>query len=307
MNKLFSGAAIQITDLTKQYKEVTAVDSLDLSVMQGEIFGFLGRNGAGKTTTIRMILGLIRPNRGRVLLFGKDVAAERMEAVSQVGSLVETATYYPTLTVRENLDIQCRLTGSPKASVERSIELLGLVDMADRCAGHLSLGNKQRLALARAILPGPHLLVLDEPSNALDPAGIVEIRHLLRRLSDEEGVTIFVSSHMLSEIAQLTDRIAIIHKGRLIEEVSASKTLRENPGSLELRVSDPERAYTLLKATPGAGEVRSLENGVLETTGGTISASAMARLIVESGIELESLCPKNEDLETRFMRLTGGE
>ena len=215
-------AAIRTEDLSKRYAEVAAVEALNLSVAPGEIYGFLGRNGAGKTTTIRMLLGLVRPTRGRVLLFGRDLAGDRKEAVRPVGSLVETATCYPTLTVRENLEIQRRLTRAGRGAVERAIGLLGLEPVAGRLAGRLSLGNKQRLALARAILPDPRLLILDEPANALDPAGIVEIRRLLRRLADEQGVTVFVSSHILAEIAQLADRIGIIHHGRLIEEIDAS-------------------------------------------------------------------------------------
>ena len=215
-------AAIRTEDLSKRYAEVAAVEALNLSVAPGEIYGFLGRNGAGKTTTIRMLLGLVRPTRGRVLLFGRDLAGDRKEAVRPVGSLVETATCYPTLTVRENLEIQRRLTRADRGAVERAIGLLGLEPVAGRRAGRLSLGNKQRLALARAILPDPRLLILDEPANALDPAGIVEIRRLLRRLADEQGVTVFISSHILAEIAQLADRIGIIHHGRLIEEIDAS-------------------------------------------------------------------------------------
>jgi len=299
--------AIRTVDLTKHYAEVAAVDSLSLSVRQGEIFGFLGRNGAGKTTTIRMLLGLVRPTHGRILLFGNDVAAERKVAVSPVGSLVETAASYPTLTVRENLDIQRRLTGSPKASVQRAIDLLDLHELAQRRAGRLSLGNKQRLALARALLPAPRLLVLDEPANALDPAGIVEIRRLLRRLSDDEGVTVFVSSHILSEIAHLADRIAIIHRGRLIEQIDATELESAAPNKLELQVSDADRARAVLEAIPGAGEISRIEDGTLTVSGFTIRPAAIARAIVESGLELDALTPMNEDLEARFMRLTGGE
>ena len=194
-----AGPAIASEDLSKTYREVRAVDGLNLSVRRGEIYGFLGRNGAGKTTTIRMLLGLIRPTRGRVWIDGHAVGAERARAVAAAGSLVESATFYPNLTVRENLDMQRRLTGAGRGDVEQALALLNLTEFAYRRAGRLSLGNKQRLALARALLPHPRLLVLDEPANALDPAGIVEIRNLLRRLADEGRVTVFVSSHILGE------------------------------------------------------------------------------------------------------------
>jgi ABC-2 type transport system ATP-binding protein len=302
-----TGPAVRTVDLTKRYTEVTAVDSLNLSVRAGEIYGFLGRNGAGKTTTIRMLLGLVRPTRGRVFIFGQDVGEGRKEAVSKVGSLVETATSYPTLTVRENLEIQRRLTGSSKAALERSIGLLGLSELADRRAGRLSLGNKQRLALARAMLHRPRLLVLDEPANALDPAGIVEIRRLLRRLADEEGVTIFVSSHILAEISQLVDRIGIIHRGRLIEEIDGKQPRAEAQSRLEVRVSDPERACVLLKETLGIGNIRRLSNGGLEIVETAVRPAAVARLLVQSGMDLDALHPIYEDLETRFLRMTGGD
>ena len=199
--------AIRTTDLTKRYREVTAVDSLDLAIAEGEIYGFLGRNGAGKTTTIRMMLGLVRPTRGTVSVFGNDVFRRRRQSVAQIGSLVETATSYPNLTVGENLEIERTLRRAPKESLDRAIALLGLEGLRKRRAGRLSLGNKQRLALARAVLARPRILVLDEPANALDPAGIVEIRRMLRHVADEDGVTVFVSSHILGEVAQLAEAV----------------------------------------------------------------------------------------------------
>jgi len=306
-----SAPAIRTLALTKRYAELTAVDSLQLSVPEGQLYGFLGRNGAGKTTTIRLLLGLVRPSAGRVLLFGRDLGSDRREAVRPVGSLVETATSYPTLTVRENLEIQRRLTGAGRGAVARVMELLGLESQAHRRAGRLSLGNRQRLALARALLPGPRLLILDEPANALDPAGIVEIRRLLRRLADEQGVTVFVSSHILAEVAQLADRIGIIHRGRLLEEIEPAR-LRDGSGQwLEIRVSDPQRARRLLQDAPGLGspEVERTEDGALRlrTGGSAPQAAAVARLLVGAGLELQALCPVREELEARFLRLTGGE
>jgi ABC-2 type transport system ATP-binding protein len=298
---------IRAEDLCKRYPEVTAVDSLCLKVGRGEIYGFLGRNGAGKTTTIRMLLGLIRPTRGRVLLFGMDVSTDRRAAVSSVGSLVETATSYPTLTVRENLEIQRRLTGTGREEMDRAIALLGLEEQVNRRAGRLSLGNKQRLSLARAILHSPRLLILDEPANGLDPAGIVEIRRLLRRLADREGVTVFVSSHILSEIDQLADRIGIIHRGRLIEEFDSRQAEIETQDRLVVRVAHPNRALALLRTNMGLSDIKLREDRGIEIGGAAVQPAAIARLLVEAGLELQALCPIREDLEARFMRLTGGE
>jgi ABC-type multidrug transport system ATPase subunit len=238
--------AIATRALTKRYRDVLAVDALDLDVRRGEIYGFLGRNGAGKTTTIRMLLGLIRPSRGEVTVLGKRIVPGETSVFARVGFLVETATAYPNLTVRENLDIQRRLTGAPLRAIEDTIELLGLSPYADRVSGQLSLGNKQRLALARALLHSPELLILDEPANALDPAGIVEIRTLLRSLADERGVTVFMSSHILAEVAHLADRIGIVHDGRLIEEASRQELAEKARAFSSDAFTEQQRADALL-------------------------------------------------------------
>lgn len=298
--------AIKTENLTKRYGDLIAVDAVYLLVKQGEIYGFLGRNGAGKTTTIRMLLGLIRPTQGRVMIFGNEVSARRIAAVAPIGSLVETATAYPSLTVMENLEIQRKLTGASSESVHRAIELLGLETLTNRRAGHLSLGNKQRLAIGRAILSHPRLLVLDEPANGLDPAGIVEIRHLLHRLAAEDGVTVFVSSHILGEITQLADRIGIIHNGRMIEEVDLHSNIDDSQNRFELEVSNPQRALVLVEAIPGIDKVQLRGDGRIEVVPGSVRAAAIARMLVESGVDIESLIPVREDLETHFLRLTGG-
>jgi ABC-2 type transport system ATP-binding protein len=246
--------------LTKRYGEVTAVDALDLQVRKGEIYAFLGRNGAGKTTTIRMILGLIRPLAGDVRVFGTSVQAAQPGWLRRVGCLVETATAYPNLTVRENIDLQCRLTGTPRGAVSDVIERLGLVAAADRRAGELSLGNKQRLALARAMVNAPELLVLDEPANALDPAGIVEIRELLRSLADDHGTTVFVSSHILAEVAHLADRIGIIHNGRLVEELDRAALVAAARAFSAEQLTEQQRSDALLTL--------ELERYFLARTGG---------------------------------------
>jgi len=241
-----TSTVISTTALTKRYKDVVAVDSLALDVRCGEIYGFLGRNGAGKTTTIRMLLGLIRPTSGSVSVLGHPIAPGKTRVFSRIGYLVETASAYPNLTVRENLEIQQRLTGAPAQSVNRCIERLSLGQYADRKAGHLSLGNKQRLSLARALLHDPEVLVLDEPANGLDPAGIVEIRHLLRELATQHGVTVFMSSHILAEVAHLADRIGIVHGGRLIEEASRDELATKARDYSQTAFTEAERAEALL-------------------------------------------------------------
>jgi ABC-2 type transport system ATP-binding protein len=267
-------AAICADGLSKSFGEVRAVDGLDLEIGRGEIFGFLGRNGAGKTTTIRMLLGLVKPTGGEARLFGASLRTDRLRALRKVGFLVESAVAYPTLTVRENLELQRRLIEAPRGDVERVVSLLGLEEYVDRRSARLSLGNRQRLALARSLMGSPELLILDEPANGLDPAGIVEIRRLLRRLADERGITIFMSSHILSEVDELADRIGIMHEGRLVEV-----TDRRSPRK-------PERVSIEILAEDAPAAERALEG---------------------SGIKPLRLSPIEEGLEGRFMRLTGGE
>ena len=237
--------------LTKHYGSVHAVHDLDLRVERGEIYAFLGRNGAGKTTTIRMLLGLIRPTAGRLAVLGHTLDPRRggsQEWLRRVGFLVESATAYPNLTVAENLDVQRRLTGAPRAAVSEAIERLGLDDYAGRRADRLSLGNKQRLSLARALLHSPELLVLDEPANALDPAGIVEIRELLRGLARDKGITVFLSSHILAEVAHLADRIGIVEGGRLVEEAPRDVLAQRARAFVQGAFTEAERADALLAA-----------------------------------------------------------
>ena len=304
MSAAAGAVAIATRGLERRYGDVLAVEALDLDVRRGEIYGFLGRNGAGKTTTIRMMLGLIRPSAGEVDVLGARVRPGATAAFARVGYLVESATAYPNLTVRENLEIQRRLTGAPRAALGEAIGLLQLDGLADRRAGVLSLGNKQRLSLARALLHHPDLLVLDEPTNALDPAGIVEVRELLRSLARERGVTVFVSSHILGEIAQLADRIGIMHEGRLIEELDRDQLRAQERLYVRVCVSDPARAASLLAAA--RFDHVDLADGELRVHEAEGRAPELARLLVGAGLELTELTTVREDLEQHFLRITGG-
>ena len=295
--------AISAQGLAKNFGEVKAVKKVDLEVRRGEIYGFLGRNGAGKTTSIRMLLGLIRPSAGEIAIFGESLRKRRLAALKKVGFLVESATAYPNLTVRENLELQRLLMDAPKAAVENAIKLLSLEEYADRKSAHLSLGNKQRLSLARALVHSPELLVLDEPANGLDPAGIVEIRGLLRKLADE-GITIFMSSHILAEVDQLADRIGIIHEGSLVEELDRKKLGGRKRLWIEVDVDRPDRAESILRERLGLRELsRHGERGMRIADAGAGSGD-IAQALVEAGIRLERLLPVEENLEEHFMRIT---
>jgi ABC-2 type transport system ATP-binding protein len=293
-------------DLSKHYRETVAVQSLGLDVRRGEIYGFLGRNGAGKTTTIRMMLGLIRPTEGWVEMLGQRVGPDSIDVFARVGYLVESAVAYPNLTIREELEIQRRLTGSSLEALDSAIELLRLQPYRDRQARRLSLGNKQRLSLARALLSRPDILILDEPANALDPAGIVEIRELLRMLADERGVTVFMSSHILAEVAHLADRVGIIDEGRLIQEVDRAQLVENTRRYVRVAVREPE-LDTALETLRRAGfvdvESRAGELRVFEPEE---RAPEIARTLVEAGVDLRAMTPEREDLEEYFLRLTGG-
>ena len=297
---------IRTRSLEKSYGDVRAVRGIDLDVRRGEVYGFLGRNGAGKTTTIRMILGLVRPTGGEIWVFGKPLGRARLDVAKDIGFLVEAASAYPNLTVRENLEIQRRLTDSRRGSVDEAIELLGLGEYRDRRAGRLSLGNKQRLSLARAMIAKAPLLILDEPANGLDPAGIREIRDLLRALADERGTTIFMSSHILAEVDRLADRIGIIHDGLLVEELDRDSLERKRRKRIQVEVDDAEKALRILRGELGLSHLESIKDGAIGISDEGAEPGRIARALVGAGLSLTRLATEGEDLEEHFLRLTGG-
>jgi ABC-2 type transport system ATP-binding protein len=298
--------AVETHRLVKQYGDVTAVDNLSLRVERGEIYAFLGLNGAGKTTTIRLLLGMVKATSGEARVLGRKIGAHEKGLWRSVGYLVETADAYPELTVRENLEAMRRLRpGTEADAVERIIELLDLGRYAGRRAGTLSHGNAQRLGLAKALLHEPALLILDEPANGLDPAGIVEIRNLLSRLAHEHGVTVFMSSHILGEVARLAQRIGIIHQGRLIQELDVAELERSRRRRLLVGARDLEstRAW-LLEAGFSAG---SMSNGAIEVLDGAAidRPDDLVTRLVEAGLAPTMLVVEQEELEEYFLRLVG--
>ncbi len=301
-------AAIQTRQLSKRYKDVLAVDAVDLRVEAGEIYGFLGLNGAGKTTTIRAILGMIRPSGGRVSVLGQPVGPGGRGPWAKVGHLVERPAVYPELTVAENLEVARRLHGVREArATSRAMELFGLTSQAGRRAGALSTGNLQRLGLARALLHDPELVVLDEPANGLDPAGVVEIRQLLMSLARERGVTVFMSTHILAEVDRLATRIGIIHHGRLIEELGMEALERRRSRRLVIDAPDRERARQVLvdagyavTTEEGSGQLLLAETRAVESPETVVAALAAA------GAPPGHVAVEHEDLERHFLRLTGG-
>jgi len=298
--------SIETEDLGKCYGDVRAVEHLCLRVAEGEVYAFLGLNGAGKTTTIRMLLGMIKPTTGYAQVLQTRVRLGRREPWAAVGYLVEIPHAYPELTVFENLEVARRLhPGTGPKAVSQTIERLGLAAYANRRAGTLSQGNAQRLGLAKALLHNPRLLILDEPTLGLDPAGIVEIRELLLELTRDQGVTVFMSSHILAEVSRLARRMGIIHRGHLLQELSIDELERNRRRRLLLRTRNVESAHRALTA---AGQLAQIsQDGTIELK----SASAVERpddinrLLVEAGTPPTQLLVEEEELEQYFLRLVG--
>ncbi|QHT59564.1 ABC transporter ATP-binding protein [Paenibacillus lycopersici] len=300
-------AILNVTGLCKHYKGVKAVDGVDMQLNQGDIYGFLGQNGAGKTTTIRMMMGLIQPTSGSVKLFGEEVGKGGSAVLRKVGSVIEYPGFYPNLTAIENLDLHRRLMGvKNKRSMEEALHTTGLWEARNRKAANFSLGMKQRLGIARAILHGPELLILDEPTNGLDPMGIKEIRLLIQELAQKRNITILVSSHILSEVEQLATKVGIIHRGVMLEESTMQALKHKNRQYIGLQVDDFDRSQRLLKGELGIRDCRMEDDGWLRVYDEGQQPGEMNRLLVREGIEVNSLVAMKDSLEDYFVRLVEG-
>jgi ABC-2 type transport system ATP-binding protein len=296
---------IKTQNLTKQFGNLKAFDRLSITLNRGEIYGFLGLNGAGKTTTIRMLLGMINPTRGKVSLFGEQVSSGSNSLWSRVGYLVERPSAYPELTVRENLEVTSRLyLMHDREAVDTVIEKMGLTTFADQRAQTLSTGNLQRLGLAKALINKPDLLILDEPSNGLDPAGIVEVRKMLLSMVND-GTTIFMSSHILSEVNRLATRIGIIHNGVLLEEINATDLEKQSQQTLVIQTRDNEAAHRYLKSTGLDVEL----DGNIKVLGqeAVDNPDKIASLLVNAGYPPMLLRVDQQDLEAHFLQLVESE
>ncbi len=298
--------AIETTVLSKRFGNVKAVNGVSLKVKRGETYGFLGLNGAGKTTTIRLLLGMLRPTAGSASILGERVGPHGHGPWGRVGHLVENPAAYPELSVKENLEVARRLhLMTDRQAVPHVIERLGLSAYQDTRASNLSTGNRQRLALARALLHGPEVLILDEPANGLDPAGVVEVRELLAELAEQEGVTVFMSSHILPEVDRLATRIGMIHKGRMLEELDSESLERLRSRRLAVRARDLDaarRALTeaghIVADSPDASTLHVVDEHAIG------APDEIARLLVGAGLPPTHLALEQEDLEQHFLRLT---
>jgi ABC-2 type transport system ATP-binding protein len=298
-------AVIEASGVSKRYGDVVALDRVDVTVRPGEIYALLGLNGAGKTTLIRLLLGMVRPSGGAVSLFTHHIPTAGPAVWSRVGYLVEGPAAYPDLTVRENLTLVRRLRQLPDDTrVDDAIARLRLDQYADRRAGTLSLGNAQRLGLAKALIHQPDLVILDEPANGLDPAGVVEIRDLLHELA-ATGTTVFLSSHVLAEVERLATRIGIIHAGRMVRELDAADLAHEVRTWLRVATRDDTAATRTLTAA-GLIVDESHPDGLRLTDPGAVTRpDDIATMLVNAGHPPTALAVEREDLETYFLRTVG--
>lgn len=298
---------LQTIGLTKQYGTQFAVNDLNMNVEQGKIYGLLGRNGAGKTTTIRMVTGLLQPTSGNILLFGEKMKTPTRQCFSRIGALIESPAFYENLTAKENLKIIADLRGTQsKNSIEEALKLVNLEKETKKKVKQFSLGMKQRLGIAMALMHNPEFIILDEPTNGLDPIGIQQIRLLIKKLSSENGATVLISSHILSEIEQMADKVGIIDKGVLAEELTMDEIRHRNRHYVKLTVSNINRTIPLLEKELGIHDFEILNENEIKVFHLNLNLENLNRTLVLNDIGVSELSVKKGNLEEYFLKLTGG-
>lgn len=299
---------IETKKLTKQYGTQKSVDNLNIHVQKGRIYGLLGRNGAGKTTTMKMLLGLTTPTSGEVIIWGKPLKHNDKELLPRIGSLIESPGFYPNLTATENLRIFATLRGvSNNHAIKDALDLVGLPYQDKKLFSQYSLGMKQRLAIALAVMHDPELLILDEPINGLDPIGIAEVRSFIRELCDGAGKTILISSHILSEISLLADDIGIIDHGVLLEEESLSELEQKSNRYIRFTLSDTAKAARILQQNFHESHFSIQDDHNLRLYRFDLSVGKIVTVFVENELEVSEVHTYEESLEDYFKRVTGGE
>lgn len=295
---------METVGLRKSYKGNVVVNDVNIHVPKGAIYGFVGPNGAGKSTVMKMILNLIQPEAGEVQLFGEKVTDQRYEVFKRVGSIIENPYFYEKMTARQNLELHCDYMGFPnKERIDEVLQMVDLQNVEGKQIRHYSLGMKQRLAIARAILAKPEFLILDEPINALDPEGIREMRNLFQRLNQEDETTIFISSHILSEVDLIADTIGIIQHGNLLAELPIEEIHKHQTEYISLQVDDVAHAATLLEQMD-ITNFSVLDQEFIRIYDSNISGKVLSKALIESGVGLESLGRKQDTLEDYFFQLT---
>lgn len=294
-------------NITKKYGDQMAVDNVNMTIKKGEIYGFIGQNGAGKTTLIRLITGLIHKSGGEIELLGANGENELNNARTMVGSLIETPSFYSNMTAKENLEVSRLVRNIPgKKCIDEVLELVGLKDVEKKKVKNFSLGMRQRLGIANALMGNPKLLILDEPINGLDPMGIIEIRELLKNINKEKDMTILISSHILSELSELATTYGIISKGKLIEEITAKQLAEKCRQYIDLKVDDTAKAVTLLERELGINDYEVLEDSKIKVFSNLDNVGEVNSILSKDGIIVESISVKGENLEEYFMNAVGG-
>lgn len=296
---------LQTNHLTKTIDGKKIVDSINLHVKKGEIYGFLGPNGAGKTTVMKMITNLWKPTEGTIEVFGETLTPKSYGVLKRMGSIIEFPTFYDHMNGYENLKLHCEYMGYYNhGSIENTLDMLNLTEAAYRPVKKYSLGMKERLGIARAILCKPELLILDEPTNGLDPAGMKQIRDLLRTLCTEYGITIMVSSHILSEIESIADTVGVIHHGKMMKEISMKEIEEMNLAYVELSVVDAKKAAYVLSEMFGLVNFKIIEDGKIRIYDNRVSTQELAKVLAFNDVEVLALGKKAETLEDYFLKMT---
>lgn len=295
---------VQTENLSKHFGKEQAVAGIDLKIRKGEIYGFLGPNGAGKTTTIRMLLGLMKPTSGTIKIFQKDVTKERIDILSKIGSLVENPSYYPHLTAYENLEALRKILGVPKSRIDEVLAIVRLTEAANKKVKGFSLGMKQRLGIAASLLHNPELLILDEPTNGLDPSGIIEIRNLIKRLPSEYGMTVVISSHLLSEIDQMATTVGIVSKGKMIFQDSIEAMRMHAQPKVLFKVNKSEQAWRSLVANGIKAECK--EGKIILDECSDEKVAQIVQILVQEGFSVYRVEEEKQSLEDIFLQMTAG-
>lgn len=299
---------IETKNLTKMYGTQKSVADLNIHVGKGRIYGLLGRNGAGKTTTMRMLLGLTQPTAGEVVIWNKSLRGNEKKLLPRIGSLIEAPGFYPNLTATENLRIFATLRGVPNChAIKDALDFVGLPYQDKKLFSQYSLGMKQRLAIALAIMHDPELLILDEPTNGLDPIGIAEVRSFIRQLCAERGKTILISSHILSEISLLADDIGILHKGILLEEESLARLEQKSSRYIHFTISDTAQAARILEQIFQEKQFSIQDDHNIRLYNLDLSVTKIVSVFVENALEISQVHTCEDSLEEHFKRITGGE
>jgi ABC-2 type transport system ATP-binding protein len=294
-------------NLTKQYKQLHALAGVNMEIRRGDIYGFVGENGAGKTTLIRVLAGLAAQTNGEIILFGENRAGQLSKQRQRIAGIVESPAVFPDLSAADNLDI-CRLQrGIPgKDCIRQVLQTVGLTDTGKKKAKHFSLGMKQRLGLAMALLGSPELLVLDEPVNGLDPTGIVEFRELLKRLNRERGITILISSHLLGELYQLATCYGFIHKGKIVEQITVNELDEKCKKHLHIKVDDAPKAAVVLESEFRTQKYEVLPDNVIRLYDLLDRSAEVSKALFANGVSVGEITAKGDDLEGYYMTLIGG-